>query len=125
MKVLKEHVKALYQMLSKETGQTPKVFHFDNFELIDEKLYRKGKSTSLTIRGGRLSSVDEIVNILAKERLQELGFDIHRGKLMAQQAIMMNKVEDLPSTSDIAKADNIEIQKITENAARSTENLIE
>ena len=66
------------------------------------------------------------MKILAKERLQELGFDIPRGKLMAQQAIMLNKVEeDLPSTSDIAKADNIEIQKITENAARSTEKLIE
>ena len=30
--------------------------------------------------------------------------------------------EELPS--DISKADNIELQEITENAARSTENLI-
>ena len=45
-------VEKLYQMLSKETGQTPEVLHFDNFEYIDEKLYYKGKSTSLTIRGG-------------------------------------------------------------------------
>ena len=30
----------------------------------------------------------------------------------------------MPSTSDIAKADNIELQEITENVARSTDNLI-
>ena len=32
--------------------------------------------------------------------------------------------EELPSASDVAKADNIELQEITENAVRSTENLI-
>ena len=41
--VLKEHVKALYQMLSEETDQTPEVFHFNNFKYIDGKLYYKGK----------------------------------------------------------------------------------
>ena len=33
--------------------------------------------------------------------------------------------EELPSTSDVANADDIELQEITENASRSTENLIE
>ena len=38
---------------------------------------------------------------------------------------MLNRAEEeLPSASDIVKADNIELQQITENAARSTENLI-
>ena len=38
---------------------------------------------------------------------------------------MLNKVEEeLPSMSDIAKADDIELQEITENAAKSTEDLI-
>ena len=32
--------------------------------------------------------------------------------------------EELPSMSDITKADDIELQEITENAARSTDNLI-
>ena len=32
--------------------------------------------------------------------------------------------EELPSMSDIAKADDIELQEITENAVRSTEDLI-
>ena len=46
-KVLKEQVKALYNVLSEETGQTLEVFHFDNFKYIDRKLYHKGKSVSL------------------------------------------------------------------------------
>ena len=38
---------------------------------------------------------------------------------------MLNRVEEeLPSASDVAKVDNIELQEITENAARSMEDLI-
>ena len=38
---------------------------------------------------------------------------------------MLNRVEgELPSTSDVAKVDGIELQEITENALRSMENLI-
>ena len=38
---------------------------------------------------------------------------------------MLNSVEEgLPSISDVAKADDIELQEITKNAARSTEDLI-
>ena len=38
---------------------------------------------------------------------------------------MLNRVkEKLPSTSDISKADDIELPESMENAARSTENLI-
>ena len=38
---------------------------------------------------------------------------------------MLNKVEgELPSMSDLAKTDEIELQEITENAARNMENLI-
>ena len=63
-------------MLSEETGQIPEVFHFDNFELMDGKLYYQGKSTSLMAKGGKLSSVGETANILGKEGLHDLGFDI-------------------------------------------------
>ena len=65
------------------------------------------------------------MKILGKERLHDLGFDIPaEGRLMARQAIMLNRVEvELPSTSDLAKADNMELQAYTENAVRSTENL--
>ena len=62
---------------------------------------------------------------MGKEGLCELGFDLPRGKLMAQQAVMLNRMEEeLSSASDVAKADDIELQEITENALRSTEDLI-
>ena len=51
-----------------------------------------------------------IAEILGKEGFRELGFDIPRGKVMARQAVMLNSVkEELPSMSDVAKADNIEL----------------
>ena len=43
-----------------------------------------------------------------------------------QQAAALNKAkEELPSMSDIAKVDDIELQEIMENASRSMENLIQ
>ena len=108
-----------------ETGQTTEAFHFDDFEIRDRKLYYRDKSTSVTIKGGKLRLVDDIADILIKEGLRDLGFDIPMSKFKARQAIMLNRVEeDLPSMSDIAKVDDIELQEIIENASRSTENLI-
>ena len=47
------------------------------------------------------------------------------GKPTPQQSVILNKSkEELPSTSDVAKADDIELQEIMENVAGSTENLI-
>ena len=80
---------------------------------------------SLTIRGGKLRLVCVITEILGKEGLHSIGFDIPRGKITAQQAVMLNRVEEeLSSTADVAKADDIELQEIMENAVRNTENLI-
>ena len=80
---------------------------------------------SLTIRGGNLRSVCVMWVILGKEGLCSLGFDLPMGKVMAQQAIMLNRVEEeLPSASDVDKADDIELQEIMENTVRSTEDLI-
>ena len=40
------------------------------------------------------------------------------GKLTARQAVMLNKaVEELPSESDITKADDIELQEMAEKAS--------
>ena len=65
-----------------------------------------------------------IADILGKNRLCNLGFDIPKGKLTVRQAVMLNRVkEELPSMSDITKADDIELQDIIENASRSIENL--
>ena len=59
-----------------------------------------------------------IVDILGKNRLRRLGFNIPVGCIAAWQAIMLNKAaEELPSESDITKADDIELQEIVEKAS--------
>ena len=46
-----------------------------------------------------------------------MGFNIPVGRITALQAIMLNKAaEELPSESDITKADDIELQEIAEKA---------
>ena len=59
-----------------------------------------------------------LADILGKNRLRRLGFNIPVGKLTARQAVMLNKAaEELPFESDITKADNIELQEIVEKAS--------
>ena len=59
-----------------------------------------------------------LADILGKNRLCRLGFNIPVGKLTSRQAIMLNKAaEELPSESDITKADDIELQEIVEKAS--------
>ena len=42
-----------------------------------------------------------LVDILGKGGLRNLGFDIHRRKVTARQAVMLNKAaEELPSESE-------------------------
>ena len=59
-----------------------------------------------------------IADILVKNRLCRLGFNIPVGHITARQAVMLNKAaEELPSESDITKADDIELQEIAEKAS--------
>ena len=59
-----------------------------------------------------------LADILGKNRLRRLGFNIPVGKLTARQAVMLNKAaEELPSLSEIAKADDTELQEIAEKAS--------
>ena len=117
-RLMKDYVKDLYQMLSENMGETSEVFHFDNFELRGGELYYRGRSRSLTYGGGMLRSFKEIKKILDEGRIHDLGFDIPKGKVTAQQVTMLNR--ELPSASDVAKADDIELH---ENP-KSTEDLI-
>ena len=65
-----------------------------------------------------LKSVGMLADILDKGGLHNLGFDIPRGKVTAQQTVMLNKAaEELPSESDITRADDIELQEIVEKAS--------
>ena len=105
----------------KRSKELPEEFHYDNFELRDGRLYYKGKREPLTTKKGKLRMVTEIAKILGICSIRDLGFDIPAGKITAKEFVMLNKAEEeLPSTSDIAKADEIELQEIM----KSTENLI-
>ena len=123
-KLMKDYVKDLYKKLLENIGETPEAFHFDYFKLKDGELYYRGNRKPSTTKG-ELKSVRMIADILGKNRLHNLGFDIPRGRVTAQEAVMLNKVkEELPSESDIIKVDDIELQEIMENASKSMEDLI-
>ena len=59
-----------------------------------------------------------LADILDKNRHHRLGFNIPVGRITARQAVMLNKAaEELPSKSDITRADDIELQEIAEKAS--------
>ena len=113
-KLMKDYVRDIYKKLSENIGETPELFHYDYFKLEDGELYYRGSRKPLTTEG-KLKSVGMIADILGKNRLRRLGFNILVGHITAQQAVMLNKAaDDLPSKSDITKVDDIELQEIAE-----------
>ena len=114
---MKDYVKDLYKKISENIGETPEEFHYDYFKLEDGELYYRGKRKPLTTKGV-LKLVGTLADILGKGGLRNLGFDIPRGKVTARQAVMLNKAaEELPSESDITRADDIELQEIAGKAS--------
>ena len=114
---MKDYVKDLYKKISENISETPEKFHYDNFKLENGELYYRGKRKPLKTKGV-LKSVGMLVDILGKGGLRNLGFDIPWGKVTARQAVMLNKAaEELPSESDITRADDIELQEIVEKAS--------
>ena len=113
-KLMKDYVKDFYRKLSENIGETPEPFHYDYFKLEGGELYYIGNRKPLTTEG-KLKSVGMLADILGKNRLRRLGFNIPVGKVTARQAVMLNKAaEELPSAFDIAKEDDIELQEIAE-----------
>ena len=116
-KLMKDYVKDLYKKISENIDETPEEFHYDYFKLEDGELYYRGKRKLLTTKGV-LTLVGMLADILGKGGLRNLGFGIPRGKVTARQAVMLNKAtEELPSESDITKADDIELQEIAGKAS--------
>ena len=114
---MKDYVRELYKKLSENVGETPELFHYDYFKLEDGELYYIGSRKPLMTEG-KLKSVGMIADLLRKNRLRKLGFNILVDSITARQAIMLNKAaEELPSESDITKADDIELQEIAEKAS--------
>ena len=116
-KLIKDYVRDLYKKLPENIGETPELFHYDYFKLEDGELYYRGSRKPLTTEG-KLKSVGMLADILGKNRLHRLGFNIPVGRITARQAVMLNKsAEELPSESDITKADDIELQEIVEKTS--------
>ena len=123
-KLKKDYVKDLYKKLSENIHETPEPFHYDHFKLEGGELYYKGNRKPLMTEG-KLKSVGMLADILGKNRLRRLGFNIPVGKITARQAVMLNKAaEELPSESDITRVVDIELQEIAKKAMKSTEDLI-
>ena len=92
-------------------------FQYDYFKLEGGELYHIGNRKPLMTEG-KLRPVGMLADILGKNRLRRLGFNIPVGKVTAQQIVMLNKAaEELPSASDITKTDDIELQEIAEKAS--------
>ena len=114
---MKDYVRDLYKKLSENVGETPELFHYDYFKLEGGELYYIGNRKPLTTEG-KLKSVGMLADILVKNRLCRLGFNIPVGRITAHQAVMLNKAaEELPSESDITGVDDIELQEIAEKAS--------
>ena len=111
-RLVREDVKRLYKKLSENMNQTPEAFHFDYFKIEDRELYYRGLRKPLMKEKGKLRTFKEIKKALGDRRLISLGFDLK--KVTAEQSAMLSRVEEeMPSASDVAKADDIELQEIT------------
>ena len=81
-KLMKDYVKDLYKKLSENIDKTPELFHYDYFKLEGGELYYIGNRKPLMTEG-KLKSVGMIADILGKNRLRRLGFNIPVGKVTA------------------------------------------
>ena len=93
------------------------LFHFDYFKLKSRELYYIDSRMPLTTEG-KLKSVGMLADILGKNSLCRLGFNIPVGGITARQAVMLNKAAgELSSESDITGPDDIELQEIAKKAS--------
>ena len=94
---MKDYVKDYIKSYPKKIGEIPEPFHYDYFKLEGGEQYYIGNRKPLMTEG-KLKSVGRLADILDKNRLRRLGFNIPVGKVTAQQAVMLNKAaEELPS----------------------------
>ena len=85
----------------------------------DGRLYYKGKP--LMNRNGELKTIGVIADTLGIRGLREMGYNITKTNLKPRFALdLLEKQAKLPSSSEIAKADEIELEEIV----KSTEDLI-
>ena len=124
-RVTDSYFNSLYKELSLHYSQTLVATHYDNFRREGKQLYFKDRDEPLTNEDGKLKTFGKLKSISSKNRLHDLGFDVPSSKSTPQQSVILYKAEEeMPSTSDVEKANDIELQEIMDNVARSTDNLI-
>ena len=109
----------IYELIGNKTHQRlePNLSLFELGE--DGRLYYKGKP--LMNRNGELKTVGVIADTLGIRGRREMGYNIIKTNLKPQFVLdVMEKQAELPSMSEIAKADTIELEEI----AKSTDDLI-
>ena len=116
-KLTKDYVRDLYKKISENIGEIPELFHYDYFKLKGGELYYIASRKPSTTKGV-LKPVGMLADILGKNRLRRLDFNIPVGRITARQAVMLNKAaEELPSESDITGSDDMEWQEIVEKTS--------
>ena len=121
---LESFVRSLYKRLSGSDDEPLETIDFHNFALRNGQLHYKDNVNPLTTKKRMLRGVGVLVDRLGKEGLRDLGFDVPVGRITAHQFMASYRAgPQLPSTSDITRADDIELQEIAEKASRSIENL--
>ena len=114
----------MYKELPKHYSRTSDATHYNNFRHQGKWIYFKGRDEPLANDDGKLKTFGKLKSILCKNILHNLGFNVLSSKLTHQHSeILYRAEEELPSASDVTKAEDIEVQEIMENVARSTENL--
>ena len=82
----------------------------------DGRLYYRGKP--LMNRDGKLKTIGVIEDTLGIRGLREMGYNITKTNLKPRFVLdLLEKQAKLPSSSEIAKAEDIELEEITENAS--------
>ena len=109
----------IYELICNKTHQrlepNLRLFKIDK----DGRLYYRGKP--LMNRSGELKTIGIIADTLGIRGLREMGYNITKTNLKPRVVLdLLEKQAKLPSSSEIAKADTIELEEI----AKSTEDLI-
>ena len=121
---LESFVKSLYRKISGSNDEPQGTINFHNFDLRNGQLYFKDNVNPLTTKKQMLRVVGVLVDRLGREGLRDLGFDVPVGRITALQFMTSYRAgSQLPSTSDITRADDIKLQEIAKKASRSIENL--
>ena len=109
----------IYKLIGNKTHQrlesNLRLFELDK----DGRLYYKGKP--LMNRKEKLKTIGIIADTLGIRGLREMGYNITKANLKPRFLLdLLEKQAELPSSSEITKADDIELEEI----AKSTEDII-